>query len=125
MARDSTASRDDDEAVGLAEHDMQLRWLLLTLLCVSLLAVGQMLFKSAAAQWRFDGWSWSTVSTVLSPAFVAAFVLFALVTVLWVTILRSTESWSAERVAISEPCWTRGPVSVARTHAGEKGRGAL
>jgi undecaprenyl phosphate-alpha-L-ara4N flippase subunit ArnE len=67
---------------------MQLRWLLLTLLCVSLLAVGQMLFKSAAAQWRFDGWSWSTVSTLLSPAFIAAFVLYAAVTVLWVAILR-------------------------------------
>jgi drug/metabolite transporter (DMT)-like permease len=68
---------------------MALRWLLLTLLCAALLAVGQMLFKSAAGQWRVDGWSWSTVSALFSPAFIAALLLYAVVTVLWVAILRA------------------------------------
>jgi len=67
---------------------MYLRGLLLTLLCVALLAVGQLLFKSAASQWRVDGWSWSSVSTLFSPSFVAAMVLYAGVTILWLAILR-------------------------------------
>lgn len=67
---------------------MYLRGLLLTLLCVALLAVGQMLFKSAASQWRVDGWSWSSVTTLLSPSFVAAMVLYAGVTILWLVVLR-------------------------------------
>jgi drug/metabolite transporter (DMT)-like permease len=67
---------------------MYLRWLLLTLLCVALLAVGQMLFKSAAGQWRVDGWSWSSVSTLFSPSFVAAMALYAGVTILWLAVLR-------------------------------------
>ena len=67
---------------------MYLRWLLLTLLCVALLAVGQMLFKSAANQWRVDGWSWSSASTLFSPSFVAAMVLYAGVTLLWLMVLR-------------------------------------
>ena len=41
---------------------MSTRWLLLTLLCVVLIAAGQMLFKVAAAQWRIDGWSWCAMA---------------------------------------------------------------
>jgi drug/metabolite transporter (DMT)-like permease len=65
------------------------RWLLLTLLCVVLIAAGQMLFKVAAAQWRIDGWSWATARGFLSPAMVLALVLYGLTTILWVFILRS------------------------------------
>jgi len=68
---------------------MQARWLLLTLLCVVLLAIGQMLFKSAAGQWRVDGWSWATLRSFLSPALIAGLVLYAVTTVLWVYVLRT------------------------------------
>jgi drug/metabolite transporter (DMT)-like permease len=65
------------------------RWLLLTLLCVLLIAVGQMLFKVAAAHWRIDGWSWATARGFLSPAMVLALFLYGLTTILWVLILRA------------------------------------
>ncbi|HWZ70067.1 MAG TPA: EamA family transporter [Casimicrobiaceae bacterium] len=68
---------------------MSTRWLLLTLLCVLLIAAGQMLFKVAAAQWRIDGWSWVTVRGFLSPALVLALFLYGLTTILWVLILRA------------------------------------
>jgi len=68
---------------------MSTRWLLLTLLCVVLIAAGQMLFKVAAAQWRIDGWSWSTARAFLSPAMVLALILYGMTTVLWVFILRT------------------------------------
>ena len=68
---------------------MPIRALLLTLLCVALLAAGQMLFKVAAAQWRIDGWSWTSVRGLLSPALLIALTLYAVATVLWVFILRS------------------------------------
>ena len=68
---------------------MSTRWLLLTLLCVVLIAAGQMLFKVAAAQWRIDGWSWATVRGFLSPAMVLALFLYGLTTILWVFILHA------------------------------------
>jgi drug/metabolite transporter (DMT)-like permease len=68
---------------------MSTRWLFLTLLCVVLIAVGQLLFKSAAGQWRIDGWSWATLRSFLSPTLLLALVLYGLTTVLWVMVLRS------------------------------------
>jgi drug/metabolite transporter (DMT)-like permease len=68
---------------------MQIRWLLLTVLCVALLAVGQMLFKSAAEQWRIDGWSWTSLRGFFSPPLLAALALYAVATVLWVFVLRT------------------------------------
>jgi drug/metabolite transporter (DMT)-like permease len=68
---------------------MSTRWLLLTVLCVAMIAAGQMLFKVAASQWRIDGWTWATVRGFLSPALLAALVLYGLTTILWVLILRS------------------------------------
>jgi drug/metabolite transporter (DMT)-like permease len=68
---------------------MQPRWIVLTLGCVVLLAVGQVLFKSAAGQWRIEGWSWITVRTFLSPVMLLALFLYAVATVLWVYVLRS------------------------------------
>jgi len=65
------------------------RWLLLTLLCVVLIAAGQMLFKIAAAQWRIDGWSWATVRGFLSPTMILALMLYGLTTILWVFVLHS------------------------------------
>jgi drug/metabolite transporter (DMT)-like permease len=65
------------------------RRLLLTLLCVVLIAAGQMLFKVAAAQWRIDGWSWNTARGFLSPAMVLALIVYGMTTVLWVFILRT------------------------------------
>jgi drug/metabolite transporter (DMT)-like permease len=88
VAADQAPPRQDIGSVVLTDRAMYLRWLLLTLLCVALLAVGQMLFKSAANQWRVDGWSWSSVSTLFSPSFVAAMALYAGATILWLAILR-------------------------------------
>jgi drug/metabolite transporter (DMT)-like permease len=68
---------------------MSTRWFLLTLLCVVLIAVGQLLFKSAAGQWRVEGWSWATLRSLLSPALLLALALYGLTTVLWVFVLRS------------------------------------
>jgi drug/metabolite transporter (DMT)-like permease len=68
---------------------VSIRWLLLTLLCVALIATGQILFKVAAAQWRIDGWSWATVRGFLSPAMLVALFVYGLTTILWVFILRS------------------------------------
>ncbi len=68
---------------------MSTRWLLLTLLCVVVIAAGQMLFKVAATQWRIDGWSWATVRGFLSPAMMLALCLYGLTTILWVLILHA------------------------------------
>lgn len=43
------------------------RWILLTLACVLLLAVGQLLFRVAAQQWHVEGWSLATARSFLSP----------------------------------------------------------
>ena len=67
---------------------MQLRWIILTLACVLLLAVGQLLFKSAAGQWRVDGWTWATARGFLSATMIVALVIYAIATVLWVYVLR-------------------------------------
>ena len=68
---------------------MSTRWFLLTILCVAMIAAGQLLFKTAASQWRLDGWTWATVRGFLSPALLAALVLYGVTTILWVLILRN------------------------------------
>ena len=68
---------------------MQTRWILLTLVCVALLAGGQVLFKIAATGWRIDGWTLASVRGFLSPAMLVALVIYGLATVLWVYVLRS------------------------------------
>jgi undecaprenyl phosphate-alpha-L-ara4N flippase subunit ArnE len=68
---------------------MPIRSILLTLFCVLLIAIGQLLFKTAAAQWRIDGWSWATVREFLSPAMVVALVVYGFATVLWIYVLRT------------------------------------
>ena len=68
---------------------MPLRSLLLTVLCVLMIAVGQLMFKSAAAQWKFDGLTWASAVNFLSPLMIAALVLYAVATVLWVYVLRT------------------------------------
>src|SRR5207249_3734713 len=68
---------------------MSTRWLLLTLLCVALIAGGQLLFRSAAEQWQINGWSMSTLRSLLSPVMLLALITYALATILWVFILRS------------------------------------
>ena len=74
---------------------VNLRSLLLTLLCVLLIAAGQLLFKAAAGQWRIDGWSWSTVRSFLSPVMLIALVIYAAATLLWVFVLRTVPLSSA------------------------------
>ena len=64
------------------------RWLLLTLACVALLAIGQVLFKVAAMQWRVDGWSWTTLRNFLSGPMLVALAVYAVATLLWVFVLR-------------------------------------
>lgn len=74
---------------------MPIRSILLTLFCVLLIAVGQLLFKTAAAQWRTDGWSWTTVAGFLSPVMVLALVVYGFATLLWVYVLRTVPLASA------------------------------
>ena len=74
---------------------MPARSLLLTLACVVLIAVGQLLFKSAAGQWRVDGWSWTTLRGFLSPVMLVALVIYAAATLLWVFVLRTVPLSSA------------------------------
>jgi undecaprenyl phosphate-alpha-L-ara4N flippase subunit ArnE len=68
---------------------MPLRSLLLTTLCVLMIAVGQLMFKTAASQWKFDGLTWASVAGFLSPLMIAALALYAVATVLWVFVLRT------------------------------------
>jgi drug/metabolite transporter (DMT)-like permease len=67
---------------------MTIRWLLLTVVCVALLSLGQMLFKAAAGQWHIEGWGWSTWRGLLSAPMVVALTVYAATTILWVFILR-------------------------------------
>ena len=62
-------------------------WLVLA--CVALIGGGQLLFKAAAAQWRLDAGAWVAVRSLLSPAFIAALVIYGLATLLWVYALRT------------------------------------
>ena len=68
---------------------MPTRGLLLVLLCVALLAIGQLLFKLSAAQWRVEGWSLATAANLISPIFLLAVGLYGVATVLWIFALRS------------------------------------
>ena len=74
---------------------MTARSLLLTLTCVVLIAVGQLLFKSAAGQWRIDGWTWTTLRGFLSPVMLVALFIYAAATLLWVFVLRTVPLSSA------------------------------
>ena len=74
---------------------MPARSLLLTLACVVLIAVGQLLFKSAAGQWRVEGWSWATLRGFLSPVMLIALIIYAAATLLWVFVLRTVPLSSA------------------------------
>lgn len=68
---------------------MSVRSLLLTVACVVLIAVGQLMFKAAASQWKVDGLSWSTLASFLSPVMIGALFVYAFATVLWVYVLRT------------------------------------
>jgi undecaprenyl phosphate-alpha-L-ara4N flippase subunit ArnE len=74
---------------------MPIASILLTLFCVLLIAVGQLLFKTAAAQWLIDGWSWATIGGFLSPVMVIALVVYGFATVLWIYVLRTVPLASA------------------------------
>ena len=68
---------------------MQARWIVLTLVCVALLAAGQLLFKVAASSWRIDGWTLTPVRSFLSGAMIVALFIYGVATILWVYVLRS------------------------------------
>ena len=68
---------------------MTARGIVIVLACVAMIAVGQVLFKSAAGQWRVQGWSWVSLRTLFSPSLVLALFIYATATVLWVFALRS------------------------------------
>jgi len=72
----------------LEPNALTARWVLLTLVCVAMLVIGQLLFKRAALQWRVDGVSWTTVSTFFSPTLIAAVLLYGFTTILWVLVLK-------------------------------------
>jgi drug/metabolite transporter (DMT)-like permease len=67
----------------------------LTVLCVLLISLGQLLFKTAAMQWKVDGLSMATVGGLFSPVMIAALVIYALATLLWVYVLRTAPLSSA------------------------------
>src|SRR5690349_18067177 len=67
---------------------LPLRWVALTLGCVLLLAVGQVLFKIAAGTWRVEGWSLATLRNFLSPPMLVALAVYAVATFAWVLVLR-------------------------------------
>ena len=67
---------------------MTIRWVLLTVACMLLLSIGQLLFKTAAGQWQIEGWGWTTWRSFLSLPLIAALLLYAGTTVLWVFVLR-------------------------------------
>lgn len=69
---------------------MEARWVVLTLVCVALLAGGQLLFKIAALQWRIDGWTLASARAFLSPSMWLALAVYGVATVLWVYVLRTT-----------------------------------
>jgi undecaprenyl phosphate-alpha-L-ara4N flippase subunit ArnE len=68
---------------------MPLRSLLLTVATVLMIAIGQLLFKSAASQWNVDGFTWKTAAGFLSPLMISALALYGVATVLWVYVLRT------------------------------------
>jgi len=74
---------------------MPARSMLLTLACVALIAVGQLMLKAAAKQWRVDDLSWSAARSFFSPIMIAALVLYGLATLLWVYVLRTVPLSSA------------------------------
>ena len=77
---------------------MPVRSLLLTLLCVLLIAGGQLLFKAAADRWQVAGWSWATITSFLSPIMLTALAVYALATLLWVYVLRTVPIGTAYAV---------------------------
>jgi hypothetical protein len=76
---------------------LSLRWVALTLGCVLLLAIGQMLFKVAAGGWRVEGWSLATLRNFLSAPMLAALVVYAIATFAWVFVLRHVPLGAAYR----------------------------
>ncbi|MEO5699684.1 MAG: EamA family transporter [Casimicrobiaceae bacterium] len=71
------------------------RSVVLTLVCVALIAVGQLLFKSAAGHWRADGFAWETMRGFFSARMMVALAIYAAATVLWVYVLRTVPLSSA------------------------------
>lgn len=61
----------------------------LTLLSVTMIGAGQILFKLASASASYEGISWRTVAAWLSPAMLAALFISTLATGLWVWVLRT------------------------------------
>jgi drug/metabolite transporter (DMT)-like permease len=76
----------DGDAVTVG---MSGRGIVIVLACVAMIAVGQVLFKAAAGQWRLQGWTWQTLLALLSPSLLVALAIYALATVLWVYALRT------------------------------------
>jgi drug/metabolite transporter (DMT)-like permease len=63
----------------------------LTLLCVALIAIGQLLFKAAATEWRAEPMSAAGLAQLLSARMLVALVVYGVATLLWVYVLRSAE----------------------------------
>ena len=63
--------------------------IILTLICVFLIGCGQILFKLAARTVEFDGMTWRTLASWLTPPMVAALTIYAAATLLWVWVLRT------------------------------------
>jgi len=61
----------------------------MTLASVFMIGCGQILFKLAAREAAFTGFTWETAASWLSPAMLAALAVSTLATILWVWVLRS------------------------------------
>jgi drug/metabolite transporter (DMT)-like permease len=62
---------------------------LLTLVCVFLIGCGQILFKLAARDVGFHGFTPRTLASWLTPSMVAALFIYGAATLLWVWVLRT------------------------------------
>ena len=60
-----------------------------TFASVFMVSCGQILFKLAARDARFDGMTWRMAASWLTPAMISALAISMLATVLWVWVLRS------------------------------------
>lgn len=68
---------------------MSAKGLFLVSTCVVLIGAGQLLFKSAANQWRVERGIWVALGSLLSVPFVTALIVYGFATLLWVYALRT------------------------------------
>jgi drug/metabolite transporter (DMT)-like permease len=79
----------DQERV--TENDMRGMEVIFTLVSVFMIACGQLLFKLAARDVTYDGFTLQAMLSWLSPAMLAALAISTIATGLWVWVLRTAD----------------------------------